>query len=572
MIAKDLKCQLEQVEGQLRLSEERYRTLFEHATDVILSCALTGEVLSVNQEAERLLGWPREFIVGKHYRQFLDASSVLIVEEQIRSTLLGEPLTPLFELVLQRSDGQPVAVEGKVRFISDAHGQPIEIWTILRDISAQKQAERLLQEEAEVAGGLAHIGRELMKSLGTPTVLARLCQLTAEILNSDYSVTLLWQEEEQAYVPVASWGYRPEQHEILRVLRVPDVTSRRLAARLVDEEVVDIPVGVSAALLPDALLSQFRSTQTLCLALWNGQKLSGIQICGYRGRATRPQRGLRLARGISQIASLVLANTRLAQELQDANRIKDDFVGMTSHELRTPLHIIFGYIELLQDETLGPLQRGQKESLTLVRKSAQELLDIVEAILDFSRLKRGSIPLDLQEVQLSDLLTTLAGETTFSAYRKSAVTLHWPPATALPPLLTDPLKLKLIVKNLVTNALKFTSDGHVTVSVSWQGESVELKVKDTGSGMAPEVLPLIFQPFWQEDTSSIRRHRGVGLGLYIVQQLVDALGGKLIVTSEVGKGSTFCITLPAVIRQEQPRPGNLSASATETPVGSQRTL
>jgi signal transduction histidine kinase len=403
-------------------------------------------------------------------------------------------------------------------------------------------------------------------------MLARLCRLTAEIFNSDYSVTLLWQEEEQAYVPVASWGYQPEQHEILRVLRVPDVASRRLAARLVDEEVVDIPGGISAALLPDALLSQFRSMQTLCLALWNGQTLSGIQICGYRGRATRPQRGLRLARGISQIASLVLANTRLAQELQDANRIKDDFVGMMSHDLRTPLHIIFGYTELLQDETLGPLQRGQKESLTLVRKSAQELLDIVEAILDFRRLKRGSIPLDLQEVQLSDLLTTLARETTFSAYRKPAVTLHWPPATALPPLLTDPLKLKLIVKNLVTNALKFTYDGHVTVSVSWQGESVELKVKDTGSGMAPEVLPLIFQPFWQKDTSNIHRHHGVGLGLYIVQQLVDALGGKLIVTSKVGKGSTFRITLPTVIRQEQPRPGNLSESATKTPGGSQGPL
>jgi signal transduction histidine kinase len=112
--------------------------------------------------------------------------------------------------------------------------------------------------------------------------------------------------------------------------------------------------------------------------------------------------------------------------------------------------------------------------------------------------------------------------------------------------------LKLIVKNLVTNALKFTSAGHVTVSVSWQGESVELNVKDTGSGMAPEVLPLIFQPFWQEDTSSIRRHRGVGLGLYIVQQLVEVLGGKLVVTSEVGKGSTFRVILPIAARQEQP--------------------
>lgn len=559
---------VEQVAEQLRQSEERYRTLFEYATDMILSCALTGEVLSVNREAERLLGCPRDLIIGKHYHQFFAPSSIVVVEEHFQSVLSGEQRTSLFEVMLQRSDGQLVAVEGNARFIGDANGHPTEIWVLFRDISARKQAERLLREEAEVAGALARIRRELMESRDTPTVLARLCQLTAEVLTSDCSCTILWQEEEQAYVPVASWGYEPEEQEILRVLRVPYDAGRSLVARLVDEEVVDARVNVSAELFPDALLSQFGCTQVLCLALWRGQELSGVQVCGYRWQATRSQRDLRVARGISQIASLVLANTRLMKELQDANRFKDEFVGMMSHELRTPLHIIFGYIDLLQEGTFGPLGPEQTGSLTQARKSAQDLLEIVEAILGFNRLKRGLIALDLREVQLADLLATLAEETASYAYRDPAVTLQWPQTTAFPPLTTDPLKLKIIVKNLVTNALKFTHAGYVAVSVSWQEEDIQLKVEDTGSGMAPEVLPFIFRPFWQGDISNARHHRGIGLGLSLVHQLVEALGGKIEVTSEVGKGSTFRVTLPTVIRREQTWPPNRSKSEEETAVGS----
>lgn len=541
-----------QVASQLRQSEERYRALFEDATDMILSCALTGEVFSVNQEAERLLGCPRELIIGKHYRQFLAPSSAVVVEERLQSALSSEQMVPLFEVILQGSDGQLVAVEGKARFIRDANGQPTEIWAIFRDISARKQAERLLLEEAEVASVLARVRRELTESRDTPTVLTRLCQLTAEVLTSDCCCTVLWQEGEQAYVPVASWGYEPEEQEILRVLRVPDEAGRSLVARLVDEDVVEVRANVSAELFPDALLSQFGYTQALCLALWRGQDLSGMQVCVYRRQTPRSQQDLQIARGISQIASLVLANTMLMQELQDANRFKDDFVGMMSHELRTPLHIIFGYIDLLQEGTFGPLGPEQVGSLTQTRKSAQDLLEIVEEILGFNRLKRGLIALDLREVQLADLLATLAEETASYAYRDPAVTLQWPQATSFPPLTTDPLKLKIILKNLVTNALKFTHAGYVAVSVSWQGEYVQLKVEDTGSGMAPEILPFIFHPFWQGDISNARHHRGIGLGLSLVHELVEAIGGKVAVTSEVGKGSTFCVTLPTAIRREHP--------------------
>ena len=537
-----------QVAEQLRQSEERYRALFEGATDMILSCAPTGEVLDVNQEAERLLGCPRELIVGKHYRQFLAPSSVAVVEERLQSALSSEQMVPLFEATLRRGDGQPVAVEGRVHFLRDASGQPTEMWAIFRDVSARKQAEQLVLEEAEVTSALARVRRELTEARDTPAVLTRLCQLTAEVLGSDCCCTVLWQEGEQAYAPVASWGCEPEEQEILRVLRVPYDAGRSLVARLADEEVVAARVDVSAGPFPDALLSQFGCTYALCFALWKGQELIGMQVCGYRRQAPPSRQDLRVAQGMSHLASLVLANTMLTKELQDANRFKDDFVGMMSHELRTPLHIIFGYIDLLQEGTFGPLGPEQVGSLSKTRKSAQDLLEIVEEILGFHRLKRGPIALDLREVQLADLIATLAEETASYAYRDPAVTLQWPQATAFPPLTTDPLKLKIILKNLVTNALKFTRAGHVAVSVSWQGEYVQLTVEDTGSGMAPEILPFIFHPFWQGDVSNARHHRGIGLGLSLVRELVEAIGGKVTVASEVGKGSTFCVTLPTSAR------------------------
>jgi signal transduction histidine kinase len=223
--------------------------------------------------------------------------------------------------------------------------------------------------------------------------------------------------------------------------------------------------------------------------------------------------------------------------------LKSDFVATMSHELRTPLNVIIGYNELLRDHEFGHLTGEQMEVLQHVATSARELLDLVNAVLDLNRLETGRLPLNLQTTSVPDLLEEIRQETS-ALGRKRDLALNWNVAPDLPRLNTDALKLKVVLKNLVVNACKFTERGTVTVDAAPRDDGVEIAVTDTGMGIAPEALPLIFEPFRQLESASTRRHGGVGLGLHIVHRLLDLLGGTVSVTSQLGQGSSFRVWVP----------------------------
>jgi PAS domain S-box-containing protein len=413
------------------------------------------------------------------------------------------------------------------------------------------------QEEAEIAAVLARVGQEMIASLNTPLILDRLCRLTAEALKASYSCTLLWQPQEDAYRLVASWGYHQEPQGPLHGLKLPHEGVADLVAHLTEAEVVAVGSSVSPALMPEALLRQFALETGWVLRLRRGQELIGFQICGYRERKAFPARDLRIARGISQLASLALANAKLLEELERANHIKEDFVSTMSHELRTPLHIILGYTQLLLEETFGPLCAEQGNILARVDKNARELLELIAATLDLSRLQNQQrLPLAVQAVSVAQLWAELEGETR-QLPRKPTIQLDWQLPPDLPLLHTDPIKLKMVLKNLLSNALKFTEAGAVTLTAHRQNEGVEFWVRDTGIGIAPEHVAAIFEPFRQMDSSATPRQGGVGLGLYIVRQLVEVLGGQITVESEEGLGSTFRVWVP----REHPVSPPLSSTA-----------
>jgi signal transduction histidine kinase len=404
---------------------------------------------------------------------------------------------------------------------------------------------RQQQEEAEVAAVLARVGQELIASLNTPVILERLCRLTAEALEGSCSRTFLWQPEEEAYLPVASWGHTPQQQALLGVLKIPPDVAAGLMAQLKEHEVVGVQKLVLSELLPQPLLHQLGLEAALVFPLRRGQQTIGFQTCGSRGQREVTPRQRRVAQGIAQSASLALTNAQLLEELEHANRIKEDFVGTMSHELRTPLNIIIGYSQLMAEETFGPLTAKQADILRRLDTKSRELLDLINATLDLSRLQqRQHRSLTRQAVRGAPLFAELANEIGQLPH-SPAVGLEWQIAADLPPLYTDPVKLKMVLKNLILNALKFTDAGAVTVSAQPRQEGVEFRVRDTGIGIPQEALPLIFEPFRQVDPASPRRQGGVGLGLYIVRQLVALLGGKVAVESEVGQGSTFLVWVPA---------------------------
>ncbi len=234
---------------------------------------------------------------------------------------------------------------------------------------------------------------------------------------------------------------------------------------------------------------------------------------------------------------------RLYNEAQAANRLKSEFIATMSHELRTPLNTIVGYTDLLLDGEWGSLSAEQLRTLQIIARHQLELGELINATLDMSRLEAGKVALECSDVDLTDLLQLLETDAQ-SLWAKPDVQFIWNIAPDLPRLHTDRAKLKTVLRNLVGNAAKFTERGSITVEARTAPGGVEIVVADTGIGIPKDKQELIFEPFRQLDSSTTRRYRGVGLGLYIVRRLLIMMGGEIALESDVGCGSTFRIWLP----------------------------
>lgn len=529
---------------EAREQERSYRLLAEHATDLISRHTPAGVFRYVSPACRTLLGYDPAELIGHSAYEFFHPADIAAIQ-QIHEAVLHLPDTFTVCYRLRRKDGTYRWVETASHSLRDPQsGEVQEIIAVARDITERQQAQEALEAEATSAAALARVGQELMTVLGTPTMLQHLCQLTAAELGCDFSHTFLYQPQEAVYLPVAGAGEAPEQWAQLQALKIPSERMAGLVSRLHRGEVVQITTAEAQALLPAELGQQGGGAGSLWVALRRGQEIVGILSMGYRERPASftPQQE-RLARGIAQLASLALQNAQLLEELEQANRLKSDFLATLSHELRTPLHIIMGYTELLLEGGAGPLTAEQTALLGRVDLHARELLELIIATLNASRLDTGQLAVEIQEVVVEELLAEVKAESQ-DLWEQRELSCEWRLSPELPRLRTDRTKLKVILKNLLGNAAKFTERGGVTVDVHPCRAGVEFCVTDTGIGIAPAVQTVMFEAFRQGDSSMTRRYGGLGLGLYIVRQMTALLGGTVAVESQLGCGSTFRVWLP----------------------------
>ncbi len=398
-----------------------------------------------------------------------------------------------------------------------------------------------LRGEVAVVAALARIGGELISSLDGPVLLERLCQIATEELGCVSSHTLLRRGEDEVYITVANHGLSAEQRDEAQVVEVP---RQRLECLFATRGGGDLVEGDAVPPEIARIASADGPRYHVLIALRRGSHVIGAQVATWRGDASvlDPVRR-RIAAGLAQLASMALANAKLVDELESANRLKSDFVASMSHELRTPLNLIIGYSDLLLDGTFGALHGEQTDTLHRIARSSRELLDLIAATLDLSRLEARQVPMDLRLVDLAALLDELAGEARALPVRPG-VQLHWEVAADTPRIVTDPVKLKMVLKNLIGNAVKFTERGSIVVRSAADGAGVALSVEDTGVGIAAEAQAIVFEPFRQADRSVHARFGGAGLGLYIVRRLLGLLGGSITLRSQPGRGSTFQVHLP----------------------------
>jgi len=244
----------------------------------------------------------------------------------------------------------------------------------------------------------------------------------------------------------------------------------------------------------------------------------------------------------------------LNQQLDQANRLKSQFLANVSHEFRTPMNAIIGFTRLVMRKTEAQIPPLQHANLQKVLISAEHLLALINGLLDLSKIEAGRMEVYPVRFDLRELIQGTAAtiEPMLKADRVSLVTEV---SDDLPPLFTDRDKLRQILMNLLSNAAKFTDEGVITVSAGLADGALRLRVSDTGIGMPAEALEYIFEEFRQVDMSSTRRHGGTGLGLAIVRRLARLLGGQVLAESELGKGSTFVLTLPLALERADARAG-----------------
>jgi signal transduction histidine kinase len=229
-----------------------------------------------------------------------------------------------------------------------------------------------------------------------------------------------------------------------------------------------------------------------------------------------------------------------------ANSLKSEFLDTMSHDLRSPLHVIIGSTQILREETVETLDPSHAVMLDRIERYSLDLLKLVEGCLQVSRLESGQVPLRVEAFSVEEVVGEVV-EALSLAPRGGTVEVRARVAPDLPAMNSDRLKVKEVIQNLASNAVKFTPSGFVEIRARVIDHDVEVEVEDTGVGIAPEDLPLIFDSFVQSKPTDAGLG-GVGLGLYIVKRLVGFLGGSASAESTVGRGSTFRVRLPAELR------------------------
>jgi PAS domain S-box-containing protein len=506
-------------EDALRESEARYRELFENANDVVYTLDLDGTITSVNRAGERIFGRRRDQIIGLNVNRMIVPEHLERTQAMLEVKRLGRARTT-HELDLVVPSGQRVTLEIS-SWLVYRDGQPVAVHGIGRDVTARKAAELAFKESEARYRELFENAHDLVYTIDFDGNFTSINRAGERIL-----------------------GYSRDEWRGMNVWQiVPPHEADRIRERLRQRTAGGGPTTYQQeAIARDGRLVILEvSAQTIYR---DGQPFEILGIA--RDGTDRHKAEAEVRRLNAELEQRVAERTeQLAaaqQEADRANRAKSEFLSRMSHELRTPLNSILGFAQLME---LDPLNREQRESVEFILAAGRHLLELVNEVLDIARIEAGQLPLAPEPVPVDDAVAD-ALDLIRPIAEGHRVRLHVQPPGPACHVVADRQRLKQALLNLLANAVKYNREGG-EVWVAWDvtsdaGRPVRIEVRDTGPGIAEEDLRRLFQPFnrLRADRTGVE---GTGLGLALTRRLVEAMGGRVGVSSRVGEGSTFWIEL-----------------------------
>ena len=549
LYARDLTKRHE-AEQRAAESHALLHAILTNTSDAIFVKDLEGRHLAINSVGAAALHRTPEEVIGHVLADFVDpgvATELSKVEAEVVRT--GR--------TVQHED--LIIVDGVSRWFLSSRG----IWRDARGViagivgMATNITDRRQREQANSL--LAEAGRVLAEALDYRITLNTVAHLAVPALADWCSVLVKTPDGALETLAVAHVDAAREQAAREMVARFPNAPETPTgASRVVStgtaEVYTAIPDEMLATVARDAthlaLLRELGMRSAMIVPMRaHGRTLGAISLIAAESGRQFTERDLPIAEELARRSALAIENAELFEAAAAANRTKSEFLASISHELRTPLNAILGYTQLLSDGFTGPVTEAQQHQLKRVRASANHLLGLIDEVLSFTQLEAGRAQVMLAAIDVPGVLEdAMSLVRPLAGARDLALELMLPPAPDGEPLriVTDELKLRQILVNLLGNAVKFTDHGSITLAARLDGDDVVFTVRDTGIGIPLEHQERVFEPFWQVEQAASRRVGGTGLGLSVTRRLAHLLGGDVTVRSEVGVGTTFDVRLPRV--------------------------
>jgi PAS domain S-box-containing protein len=545
---------VEELLRDMARSEERFRAFLTSTSEIIWDMPPGGQFDTDQPSWRAFTGQAREALLGWGWMDAVHPEDREVVARAWREAVTAVASFQC-EMRLRRHDGVHRHMHMRAVPVLELDGKVREWVGIHRDITRQHEdaaeRERLLARERRHRAqlqGLAEASLRIGQGVSPEAVLQVITEQARELIGAHQAVTSLtidqdWSQAVNSrslsdkYVGWRQFNVRPDGSGIYA-----EVCRTNRPLRMTQEELVAHPAwrgfGSYAAAHPP-----MRGWLAVPLVGRNGRNLGLIQLSDkYEGEFSLEDETILVQ--LARLAAVAIENARLMAESQAANRAKDEFLAVMSHELRTPLTAVLGWTQIMRGSRKDDAAVREK-GLEVIERNARSLAQLIEDVLDVSRILTGKLTLHRKAVELSGAVQA-AVEVVRPRAEQKGLTLAVVLEAGEGQVTGDPSRLQQVFWNLLVNAVKFTPEGgRVEVKVERAGMEWRVSVKDTGQGIREEAIPHLFERFWQADGSSTREHGGLGLGLAIVRHLVELHGGTVEAESAgLGHGATFTVKLP----------------------------